>query len=109
MKKGWILLQFLEMLFIIVWNVAGLLVIPKIITKSSIVSTKYSLSLITCFNLYVKTITDVQFGRIFGTTKLQDKLRDKEKWVLVLDCYGINNYVILYQLESAIYFLDEEY
>jgi len=44
----------------------------------------------------VETLANIQFGRILGIIELWDKLRDERKWILVLNCYGIKSFVILY-------------
>ena len=101
------------MLFIIVQKVTRLLVILKKHyqqLKKSTVCKKYGLPFISGLDLdIVETSANIQFSKIHCFLKLQNKLRDQEKWVLVLDSYYIKVSIILHQLERTVFFLDEKY
>jgi len=78
--------------------------------KKSVVSVKSSLPLISRLDSdIVKTLTNIQFGKVLGTSKLQKKLGNQWKWVFVLDHYSIEYSVVLYQPEETILFLDKRH
>ena len=102
-----------KMLFIIVWKVAELLVIPKNITKGSKslqfiqrVYTESCLLLIIEFYIdIVEFLAYIQLSEVLGTLKFSKKLRDQQEQVFVLDYEHIKILVVLYQIERAILFL----
>jgi len=51
---------------------------------------------------------DIQFSKVLDTPKLQNKFRDQGKQIYILDYYCVESSVILYQIEGAIFLLDEE-
>ena len=71
---------------------------------------KYSLPFISGLDLdIVKTPANIQFGKVLCFLKLSNKLRDQEKWVLVLDIHYIEVPIILHQLERTVLFLDKKH
>ena len=57
----------------------------------------------------VETPTNVQLGKVSGSTELQYEFGDQWEGVLILDRYGVECSVVLNQPEGAILFLDEEH
>ncbi|KAG5727470.1 hypothetical protein E4T56_gene12034 [Termitomyces sp. T112] len=51
---------------------------------------------------------DIQFGKVPHTLEVVDELRNEEERIAVLHSHGIENLVVLDQLEQAIILLDEE-
>jgi len=78
--------------------------------KKSTVCMKYSLPFISGLDSdIVKTPANIQFGKVLCFLKLSNKLRDQEKWVLVLDSHCIEVPIILHQLERTVLFLDKKH
>ena len=51
---------------------------------------------------------NVEFGEVLCSSEFRNKLWDEWEWVLVLHSHGIQGMVVLYQIEFAILFLNEE-
>ena len=78
--------------------------------KQTMVSMEGYLSLISGLDTYiVKSPSNVKFGKVLGSTKLRDKLRNQGKRVLVLNYHGIKCSVVLNKTERVILFLDKEH
>jgi len=80
------------MSFIIVWKVAGLLVIPKNIMRGS-----------------KRPPLDVKLGEVLGSAELGDKFGDEGEGIPVLDGYGVQCAIVLDQLERTVLLFNEEY
>jgi len=52
--------------------------------------------------IYIKLI------KVLDILEFHDKLRDQQKQILILDYDSIEIFIILHQIERAIFFLDKE-
>jgi len=80
------------MSFIIVWKVAGLLVIPKNIMRGS-----------------KRPRLVRKLCEVLGSAELGDELGDEREGVLVLDGYSVQRAIVLDQPERAILLFNEEH
>jgi hypothetical protein len=77
--------------------------------KEAMVSAERSLPLISLLHPdVIETPSDIQLSEVLCPAKLFDQLRDKGKWVLVLDRNGIEGSVVLDKSKAAILLFDEE-
>ncbi|KAG5351623.1 hypothetical protein C0989_005591 [Termitomyces sp. Mn162] len=67
--------------------------------EQSLVGLEGSLPLISLLDIHVVAPPDVQFSEVPHTPEVVDELRDEEEGVVILYCHGIENPVILNQLE----------
>jgi len=86
------------MSFIIVWKVAGLLVIPKNITRGSkrprlVRKAAFHLSRLDAH--IVKLPLDVKFCEVLGFAELGDEFRDEGKRIPVFDSHGVQYTIVL--------------
>jgi hypothetical protein len=78
--------------------------------EESAIHTKRCLSLITFLHLnIVVTPSHIELRKVFRTAKLVDKFQDEWEGVPIFDHEGVQRSVVLYEAESAILLLDEEY
>jgi len=56
----------------------------------------------------VKTLTNIQFGKVLSISKLRKELGYQWKWIFVLDHHSIEYPVVPYQPEEII-FLDKNH
>jgi len=60
------------------------------------VSIESYLPFISGFDIYVvKTLANIELGKILGPTELQDKLGDQRQGVLVFNCYRVEGLIVL--------------
>jgi len=57
---------------------------------------EHSLLFISRLDMYiVKALADIKLSKVLGSMELQDKFRDQEEEVLVLDYYSIKRVIVL--------------
>jgi len=57
---------------------------------------EHSLLFISRLNMYiVEALADIKLSKVLGPMELQDKFRDQEEEVLVLDYYSIKRVIVL--------------
>jgi len=93
------------MSFIIVWKVAGLLVIPKNITRGSkrprlvrkaAIGAEGRLLFISRLDAHiVKLPLDVKFCEVLGSAELGDEFRDEGERIPVFDSHGVQYAIVL--------------
>jgi len=88
----------LKMLFIIIWKIVGLLVIPKNITrglkKPQLV--QKATPFISGLDTYIiETPADIQFCEVPGFVELENEFGDEGERISVFDGYGIQSTVVL--------------
>ncbi len=73
------------------------------------VHSKCGLLLITFLDVnIVESPSNVEFGEVLHSLEFHNELWNEQEWVLVLHGHGIQGAVVLYQMEFAILFLNEE-
>jgi len=57
---------------------------------------EHSLLFISRLDMYiVKALADIKLSKVLGPMELQDKFRDQEEKVLILDYYSIKRVIVL--------------